>query len=334
MELEHIKELFIINEFHLIKTNIEEVTLYNKKVEDKIYLLVLCDFTGRRKLDVDQLRHMLWKISMDESLAVNGRDMLALLVTEDAAYGRSLIQAGFPVWILDCYSSSLRIYEDQPDDFAGLKGQLERLLSEKGRWRSRRSSQFTLCNSILIAINVFVFLAMNLFDKGASGNRMIRWGAMYTPYMEQPQELYRLITAMFLHFDVSHLTSNMVILVALGDNLERILGRWQYVFLYLLSGLGAGIASCAYNIVMDRMVVSAGASGAVFGVIGGLFFLVIKNKGKLEELTAPRLALMIVYVLYSGFTTPGIDNAAHIGGLLTGMATAFLLYLSGKTRIS
>ncbi len=334
MSLEHIKELLSINGFRPINTNLEEVTLYDKSAGDRSYLLVLCDFSGYRRLDADQLRHILWRISMNENFVVRGREMLALLVTEDAAYGRSLLQAGFPVWILDCRENSLRIYEDQPADFAGLKAQLENLLGEKGHWRARRSSQFTLCNTILIAINVIMFLSMNLFDKGTSGNRMIRWGAMYTPYMEHPQELYRLITAMFLHFDVSHLTSNMVILVALGDNLERVLGRWQYVFLYFLSGLGAGLASCAYNVVMDRTVVSAGASGAVFGVIGGLFFLVIKNKGKLEELTAPRLALMIVYILYSGFTTPGIDNAAHVGGLLTGMAAAFLLYLSGKTKIS
>ncbi len=334
MDLEHIHELLSTNEFHQVRTNLEEVTLYHKRAEDRTYLLVLCDFSGRRKLDVDQLRHVLWRISMDERFAVRSGAMLALLVTEDAAYGRSLIQAGFPIWILDCSSNNLRIYEDQPDDFAGLKGQLEKLLGEKGRWKTKSSSQFTLCNSILIAVNVLLFLAMSLLDKGDSGNRMIRWGAMYTPYMERPQELYRLITAMFLHFDVSHLTSNMVILVALGDNLERVLGRWQYVFLYLLSGLGAGLASCVYNVVMDRTVVSAGASGAVFGVIGGLFFLVIKNKGRLEELTASRLALMIVYILYSGFVTPGIDNAAHVGGLLTGMAIAFLLYLSGKTKIS
>ena len=207
MGLEHIKELLSINGFRPINTNLEEVTLYDKSAGDRSYLLVLCDFSGYRRLDADQLRHILWRISMNENFVVRGREMLALLVTEDAAYGRSLLQAGFPVWILDCRENSLRIYEDQPADFAGLKAQLENLLGEKGHWRARRSSQFTLCNTILIAINVIMFLAMNLFDKGTSGNRMIRWGAMYTPYMEHPQELYRLITAMFLHFDVSHLAS-------------------------------------------------------------------------------------------------------------------------------
>ena len=72
--------------------------------------------------------------------------------------------------------------------------------------------------------------------------------------------------------------------------------------------------------------VAAGASGAIFGVIGALFYVVVKNRGKLEDMTAFRLGILIVYILYTGITTSGIDNAAHIGGLIIGVLLAILFY--------
>lgn len=179
---------------------------------------------------------------------------------------------------------------------------------------------------LLVIGNVLVFLAMTLTGVAGDGSQMIKWGAMYTPLMESPWEFYRVITAMFLHFDVSHLAENMIILIAIGDNLERLLGKYKYLMVYFLSGAGAGIASFMYNKIVGNTVVAAGASGAIFGLIGVLLCMVIKNKGKLQGIDAFRLGIMVVYILYTGFLTPGIDNAAHIGGLLTGILLVGLMH--------
>ncbi|MBP3543392.1 MAG: rhomboid family intramembrane serine protease [Lachnospiraceae bacterium] len=185
-------------------------------------------------------------------------------------------------------------------------------------------------NTILVAINVLMFFVMLL--SGAIGDswEMVKWGAMFTPLMKENHEYYRLLTAVFLHFDIEHLTGNMIILAALGDNLERALGKIRYLIVYLVSGLGASICSFLYNEIIGDISVSAGASGAIFGVIGALFCMVLINKGKLEDITATRLGLMIVYILYTGFTTPQVDNAAHIGGLLTGMLLTGLLHINTR----
>lgn len=324
MELESVKLLFRRNEFEELATNREDITVYYKRTWDAIYLLILCDFSGRDMPDAVSLSHILWRICTDGRFAAGNQQALALLFVKDTAYGRAVLQDRIPAWIVEKNTWRLMIYENQPSDFAGIRTQLEKALEEeKLKQRRKPSSQFTLCNSVLIAVNALVFFAMNL--TGAAENKMIEWGAMYTPIMDQPREFYRIFTAMFLHFDLGHLTSNMIILIALGDNLERALGRWRYLLVYFLSGIGAGIFSCVYYMVLGNAVVAAGASGAIFGVIGGLFCLTLKNKGRLEELTAPRLALMIAYILYSGFTTPNVDNMAHIGGLLTGLAATFLL---------
>ena len=73
-------------------------------------------------------------------------------------------------------------------------------------------------------------------------------------------------------------------------------------------------------------MVSAGASGAVFGIIGALFAIVIKNRGKYAELTGGRAILLVLYSVFSGFSGEGIDNAAHIGGLAAGLIIGFILY--------
>ncbi|MCI9541894.1 MAG: rhomboid family intramembrane serine protease [Lachnospiraceae bacterium] len=325
MNLEKVKILLQECKFIEVKTNVEEVTLHYKEMEGINHLLMLCNFKESQMPEPNQIRHMIWMASLDGRF---GRGMpypLVLIFTWNMAYARNLVNSGVPAWIVDRNTNNLIIYEEQPDEFAGIKKPLEVLLREEKIERRPSNSQVTLCNTIIVAINILVFFVMRLAEKKGGGNSFIQWGALYMPYMDQPKEFYRLFTAMFLHFDMAHLSSNMIILFALGDNLERALGKVRYVLLYIGSGVGASILSCIYNRLLDRAVVAAGASGAIFGVIGALFYLTIKNKGRLEELTMPRMGLMILYILYSGFSTPGIDNAAHIGGLLTGFFMAFLI---------
>lgn len=325
MNLEKVKKVLKDCKFIEVKTNVEEVTLHYKEMEGINYLLMLCNFKESQMPEVQQIRHMIWMASLDGRFGKGMPYPLVLIFTWDMAYGRNLVNSGVPAWIVDRNTNNLMIYEEQPDEFAGIKGPLEALLREQKIERKPSNSQITLCNTIVVAINILIFLVMNLVDREENGRLFIQWGALYMPYMDQPKEFYRIFTAMFLHFDMAHLSSNMIILFALGDNLERALGKFRYVVLYLASGIGASIVSCVYNRFLDRAVVAAGASGAIFGVIGALFYLTIKNKGRLEELTVPRMGLMILYILYSGFSTPGIDNAAHIGGLLTGFFMAFLI---------
>lgn len=326
MNLISVETLLKNNGFVMFRTNLEEVSLYYKAEEDKGYLLMLCSFVDDRQPGAEQLARMLAKISLDARFGAGSRSILAVLYTGDMAYARGLIRAGIPAWIIDRNKEGLMIFEDQPADFAGIREPLEKLLEDNSQSKRERSSRLTPVNTVIVAANVLIFLAMTMFGGAGTSEVMIRWGAMYTPLMDQPQEYYRIFTSMFLHFDVAHLTGNMIILIALGDNLERALGKIRYAVLYLLSGVGAGIVSTVYNLLLSRTVVAAGASGAIFGVIGALFCLVVKNRGRLEDITAPRLGMMILYILYSGFTTPGIDNAAHVGGLLTGIAVTVFLY--------
>jgi rhomboid protease GluP len=192
----------------------------------------------------------------------------------------------------------------------------------------RRKKAFV--NVGLIAVNVICFLYLELIGSTENTQFMVEHGAMYAPLVLEKGEYFRLLTSVFMHFGINHIMNNMLILFILGDNLERALGHIKYLFFYLFCGAGANVVSMVANLGEYRTVVSAGASGAVFGVIGGLLYAVLINRGRLEDLSVRQLAVVIACSLYFGFTSTGVDNAAHIGGLLVGIVMGIFFYRKPK----
>ncbi len=190
----------------------------------------------------------------------------------------------------------------------------------------------TICTKGLIIVNILVFLGMTLIGNTQDAMFMAEHGAMYEPYIIQGEEYYRLFTSQFLHFGIEHLLNNMVLLGALGLHVEEELGHIKFICIYLLSGIGGNLCSLFWNMLHGNAVVSAGASGAVFGLMGALGCILIKNKGKFGKLTSKGILVLIFFSLYVGFTSSGVDNLAHIGGLLFGFLTTFFLYRCPKSN--
>ena len=179
----------------------------------------------------------------------------------------------------------------------------------------------------LIAVNCIVFLITSLMG-GGLGNPdvMLKAGAMYEPLLTQQHEYYRLFTSCFLHFGIQHLVNNMIVLYAAGDRLERMLGSVRFLVLYLAAGLLGNVVSLAWHIAMHDYVVSAGASGAIFGIVGALVFAFVRNIRLIPGAALKRLAVWsLVYVLLS-LSDAGVDHLAHAGGFVSGFALCALLY--------
>lgn len=198
--------------------------------------------------------------------------------------------------------------------------------SESDFQRFLRQRKEVPVNSILIGLNLIVFLLVELTGSSLNTQHMLRWGAAGTLDIAMGQQYYRIITAMFLHFGIQHLGNNMLVLLFIGDCLERNVGRWKYFLIYMLGGTGANYLSFLLEMRRGEYVVSAGASGAVFAVIGALFYVVLRNKGHVENFTTRQLVIMCALSLYHGVASAGVDNAAHIGGLICGFFLGFLLY--------
>lgn len=185
--------------------------------------------------------------------------------------------------------------------------------------------QRAVCTIGLIVVNIIVFAIFMLLGKSEDVVFILEYGAMYEPCVMEGHEYYRLLTSIFLHFGINHLLNNMVMLGALGFNLEPEIGRIRFLMIYFLSGIGGNIVSLVLNVILGESVISAGASGAVFGLMGALLCVVIRGRGRIGHLNKKKLLILIVLSLYFGLTTAGVDNAAHIGGLICGFVLEIFL---------
>ena len=199
-----------------------------------------------------------------------------------------------------------------------------------GRYQKKTSSMTML----LAGANIIVFLLLSLRGMTEDAEFMLRHGAMYVPYVAESGEYYRLFTCMFLHFGFDHLMNNMIVLILVGWNLELTVGKIRYLVIYIASGLCGNIVSAVWDIRIGEYVVSAGASGAVFGLIGALLYVSLCDRGRSGGISGRRLIFMILLMLYYGISSTGVDNAAHVGGLLSGFLFAVLLYRKQKRESS
>ncbi len=190
-------------------------------------------------------------------------------------------------------------------------------------------------NLAIVFTNIAVFLILSILGDTENGYFMVMHGADYAPYVAEHGQYYRLFTCMFLHFGVRHLFNNMLVLIFLGDDLEKLAGKLRFLLIYFGGGLAGNILSVVYDMRMGEYSVSAGASGAIFAVIGALVGVVLLNRGKVPAYTRRRMLLMASLSVLQGLTATGVDNCAHIGGMLTGFLLALLFHrkLTFETRI-
>lgn len=182
---------------------------------------------------------------------------------------------------------------------------------------------------ILLDLNILIFILMGISGVNImqpDNESLLNWGANFRPITLEG-EWWRLITNYFLHIGIFHLLMNMYALLYIGVLLEPHLGRTRFISAYLLTGITASIASLWWH----DLTISAGASGAIFGMYGVFLAMLTTN---LIEKTARKalltsIAVFVGYNLINGLKG-GIDNAAHIGGLVGGLVIGYALIPSLK----
>ena len=184
----------------------------------------------------------------------------------------------------------------------------------------KRRQELPIVSGILVAANVIVYLICTF-----TGDLLYNIGELDAAAVLLRGEYGRIIYSMFLHAGIEHLFNNMVILFFLGAMIEKVTGHPQLLLIYLLSGIGGNICSLLYKVIAMDSMASVGASGAIFGLDGVLLAWILFDREDMPDVTPRRVVLMIILSLYSGFTAQNIDNAAHVGGLLTGFAAGALL---------
>ena len=174
----------------------------------------------------------------------------------------------------------------------------------------------------LLAVNVLVWLAMTLAGGSDNPQVLLNFGAKYGPAI-LAGEYWRLFTPMFLHIGFLHLAFNSYALYILGPEVERFFGHTRFLVIYLLTGILSSVASYLFDSSL-----AAGASGAIFGLVGALTAFYYAGRqvlGKLGQSRLNNLLGVVVINLLIGFTVPNIDNWAHLGGLVSGLLIGWVI---------
>jgi len=183
-----------------------------------------------------------------------------------------------------------------------------------------------IITTIIIALNIILFLLMYILGNGSEdAYTLVNFGANVREFV-RAGEYYRLITCSFLHIGLIHLLCNMYCLYVVGSQIESFYGKIKYILIYLISALCGSLLSIATS-----SSISAGASGAIFGLFGSLLYFGYHYRVYLGSVLKSQLIPLILLNLSLGFILPGIDNAAHIGGLIGGVLISALLGVKYKS---
>lgn len=348
--------------YQRLNSNAQGIYLYYRSLEQELIIVSVIHAINGDEINVEQYSHILGQIRESFQKSTPGRIQLqSLILTENPDKVKHFCTAttGDSHWIVDLALYRLMIYETQAYDFAGLRGMLEQLLEEEkeqhfngrelnyetvtqaaqsdGSPSAYKAVQFTLVNMSIIIVNILVYIITHYTPVLGGADQMFMKGALSWYYVMQDNEYYRLLTSMFMHADISHILNNMIILFFIGANLEQAIGKLRYLCIYLGAGILAGVASIGYNMLRESGAVaysnttfSLGASGAIFGTVGALLYVVLINRGKLKEIGLRQIIVFVILSLYGGFVDYHIDQAAHIGGFLGGILLAALLYRRPK----
>ena len=179
------------------------------------------------------------------------------------------------------------------------------------------SSKKPIVTYILITLCLIMFV---LSGFGVDTMTLVRYGANVGSLVKNG-EVYRLISYMFLHAGIFHIFFNMYSLYIVGPRVEDFFGKWKFLLIYMISGISGGLLSVA----MNGEVVSVGASGAIFGLFGALLYFGYNYRGYIGAIIRSQILPIVIYNLLLGFFISGIDMWGHVGGLIGGIITSYML---------
>lgn len=299
-----------------------------RETDEVVYILALSTF--RPELDTSLYEKAASRLIFNVATRYQKKvELLNLVATESGMFqedAMQFVERLHNVWFIAKDTGRIYIFENQPSQFDGLYEYIDNGVRD---WKSNKNGfRLTPVNMIIVALNVLCFILVIVLNGGYAAtldsDTMLRMGALsYDTFISG--KWYQIITSMFLHFGITHLFNNMILLIYAGCQLEQMVGKMRYLLLYVGSGIVGNAASLWYYHSIGEYAVSAGASGAIFGVIGALLVILAWNRTNNVETTPRRLFFLAFITIYYGMTTIGVDNAAHIGGLISGIFGGFLL---------
>ncbi|MDE6024945.1 MAG: rhomboid family intramembrane serine protease [Lachnospiraceae bacterium] len=310
---------------------------------DMPYILCFIDmnmpqYKSRERIDSieAEVRELFSRIAYDNIA------MLKIISIDDLDWVKENLSDYSFYWIFDTNYRRILIYENQPSNFLGIKNKIEDYLYGRQpdaaslrnetadlnvvyRAPKRTFGDYLTVTNIIIFINLFIFLLTVFGGDLEKGSYLRKCGGMYAPDIRFHGQVYRLFTSMFIHAGFVHLICNMFSLYCIGEVLEPLVGKIKYLIIYMGGGLCASLASYVYHLEFKPNVVSAGASGCVFAILGAWAVVLVLKSADTNAGTISSVLIVVIFCVLSGFRESNIDNVAHIGGLIGGAAITYIM---------
>ena len=317
-----------------------EIWLENMDSEYKIVRIVMNYIHNEEQLDFDnykvskmlkQIKLKTFSFSMkaisfyidineDIKLKENNFNNMVIANTESKLFKNEFINKHFPD-----IKSKFKFTEEGEKLFEKINAEI---MTKNIRENKKINELFTpkkpIVTNILIIIMIFIFILMHIFGNGSTDTKTLYlFGGLV-----KDNNLFRLITSIFLHIGIIHLISNMWALNILGKQTENFYGHIKMFIIFLYSGIIGNLISVIF---MNDNTISAGASGAIFGLMGAILYFAINQRTYMQEALRKEILPVIILNLFLGFMISGINMYAHIGGLVGGILISTAVGIKYKT---
>lgn len=335
--------LFDNYNYQIIQTNTQDFKTYTTFNHSNLYLINIVSVDNSytySKDRINQFKHMIDK--QLNNVNANKIIVLNLLITdngfsiyEDINYTPNLDEDIIDInWIIDSNEERLIIPSMQINDVMGLQKDLKKILkADENGYRVKaiqQNNEKPYVTYSLIVINVLVWIYMEINGGSTNTINLIRFGAVDFLSVFRKGEYYRIITSMFIHIGISHLLFNCFSLYIFGTRIEKYMKKWEYILLYMMSGILGGLTSIIVDLLNNRIAISAGASGAIYGILGAILVYSKVYKKHIGGISFYTILIMLIAGIAFGLMDSAVSNMAHLGGFLSGALIAFLFTLKDK----
>lgn len=328
-----------------VKTDSDQVRMYAVYQKSSLYLFNVIRINEDYVFDKEKydIYRAITKVQFNSS-AVDSIILLNLIVTPnpDNLYKHlnftpELDDKFIDIhWLIDSNNRELIIPSKQINSVLGMEKDIRKILDENTTTYYDIKKQYESTNITygIVMLNVLVWFFLELKGGSTNPNILMEYGALNLKYV-QAGDYWRIFTSIFMHIGLTHLLFNCFSLVIFGSRLEKYLKGWQFVTIYLVSGIAGSLFSLGGSALVEANIVSAGASGAIYGLIGSILICSKAMGQPLEGLTSYTMWLIFIAGIIYSVTSPNVDAFAHIGGFVGGiLMTMPFISLSKKTYSS
>ena len=329
--------------YHIIQTNHNEFSTYSTYNHSNLYLINIIPLNDSYTYPKDMINEFTDKISHNvNNVNANKIIILNLLISNDTSriveennytpdFDEPIIEIN---WIIHDNLEQLIIPDKQVKDVIGIQKSINKTLkADDNGYRINKiqeNNEKPYLTYILIVINILVFINMEISGGTTNNYNLVKFGAIDAFSFFKKGEYYRMITSMFIHIGFTHLFFNCCSLYILGIRLEKYMKKWQYLILYIMSGIIGGLTSITIDMLNNRVIISAGASGAIYGILGAILIYSYIYKTQIGELSYYIIILMLIIGIAIGCMNTSISNNAHIGGFVGGSLIAYIYSLKHR----